>query len=68
MTGQAKNERKKKLSFRSIPSKPGIGNSKKRAKNFKKLKNIVMASFQAKLGRDRLIKKKKKKNYRSDPF
>ena len=52
---------KKKLSFRSIPTKTGIGNSKKRAKNFKKLKNIVMASFQAKLGRDRLIKKKKKK-------
>ena len=36
VTGQAKNERKKKLSFRSIPTKPGIGNSKKRAKNFKK--------------------------------
>ena len=52
---------KKKLSFRSIPTRSGIGNSRKIAKKFKKLKNIIMASFQAKAGRDRLrvIPKKK---------
>ena len=37
--------KKKKLSFRSIPTRLGIGNSKKIAKKCKKLRNIVMASF-----------------------
>ena len=43
-------KREKKLSFRSIPSRPGIENSKKIAKIFKKLKNIIMASFNTKTG------------------
>ena len=36
--GQAKNERKKVFSFRSIPTQPGIGNSKKIAKKIQKIK------------------------------
>ena len=47
-------KKKKQLSFRSIQSRPGIGISKKLAKKIKKLKNINMASFQAKTGWDRL--------------
>ena len=60
-TGQAKSDTKKKLSFRSIPTRPEIGNSKKIAKKCKKLRNNIVASFQAKTGWDRLrvIQKKK---------
>ena len=39
---------KKKLSFRSVPTRPGIENSKKIAKKFKNIKNIIITSFQAK--------------------
>ena len=45
-------KRKKKLSFRSVPTRPGIENSKKISKKFKKLKNIIMASFQARTSRE----------------
>ena len=48
--GHAGNE-KKKLSFLSVPSQSRIKNSKKIAKKFK---NISMASFKVKMGRDRL--------------
>ena len=41
-------EKKKKLSFRSIPTRREIENSKKILKKLKKLKNTIMASFQAK--------------------
>ena len=58
----------KKLSFRSIPTRPGIGNSKKTAKKCRKLRNIIMALFQGKTGWDRLSVIQKKKIYRSDPF
>ena len=59
----------KKLLFRFIETRPGIGISKKIAKIGKKLKIIIMASFQAKTGRDSLrVTQKKKKRYRSDPF
>ena len=64
---QAYNERKKIFSFWSIPTRPVIGNSKKIAKKFKKLKNIITASFQAKTRRERL-RMWGNKNYRSDPF
>ena len=60
--------KKKKLSFRSIPTRLGIGNFKKIAKKCKILRNIIMALFQAKTGRDRLSVKQKKKRYRFDPF
>ena len=36
--------------FRSIPTRPVIEKSKKIAKKFKKLNNIIVASFQAKIG------------------
>ena len=39
---------KKKLSFRSVPTRPVTKNSKKIAKKIKKLKNTIMASFQTK--------------------
>ena len=35
---------------RSVPTQRVIENSKKIATKFKKLKNIIMASFQAKIG------------------
>ena len=52
---------KKKLSFQSIPTRLGIGNSKTIAKKCKKLRIIIMAEFQAKTGRDRLSVIQKKK-------
>jgi len=53
-------KRKKKLSFRSVTTRPGTENSQKIAKKFKKLKNILMASFQAKTGQERPRKREKK--------
>ena len=53
-------EKKKKLSFRSVPIRSVIENFKKRAKKFKKLKNSVMALFQAKVGRKRPGKRENK--------
>ena len=44
---KAMKERKQKLSFHSIPIRRVIENSKKIAKKFKKLKDTIMASFQA---------------------
>ena len=44
-----------------------IENSKKTAKKFKKLKNIIVTSFEAKIGLKRLGKRENK-NYRSVPF
>ena len=43
-----------KLSFHSVPTQCVIENSKKIAKKFKKLKNTITASFQAKIGQKRL--------------
>ena len=40
----------KKLSFRFVPTRCVIGNSKKITKKFKKLKNAIINSFQAKIG------------------
>ena len=51
---------KKKLSFRFVPTRREIENSKKKAKVFKKLKNTIAPSFQAKIGWKRLRKGKKK--------
>ena len=42
--------RKQKLSFRFFPTRGVIENSKKIAKKFKKLRNTIMASFEAKIG------------------
>ena len=55
------------MSFRFVPTQRVTENSKKIAKNFKKLKNLVMASFQAKIGWKRL-KNRDNKNYRFVSF
>ena len=55
-------ERIKKVSFRFVPTRREIENSKKIAKKFKNLKNAIMASFQAKLGWKRM-RKRENKNY-----
>ena len=41
---------KKKLSFRFVPTRSVIENSKKIAKKFKKLKNNIIAPFQDTIG------------------
>ena len=60
-------ERRKKISFRLVPIRPVIENSKKIAKKFKKLKNINMASFHDKTGWERPGKREKKLSFRSIP-
>ena len=58
----AEKEKKKKLSFRSVPTRREFENSKKIAKKFKKLRNTIMASFQAKIGW-KMMRKRENKNY-----
>ena len=53
--------------FRFVPTRPVIENSKKVAKEFKKLKNTITASFHAKICWKRL-RKRENKNYRSVSF
>ena len=60
---KAEKERKQKLSLRFVLTRAVIENSKKIAKQFEKLKNSFMASFQAKIGWKRL-RKRENKNYR----
>ena len=55
------------MSFRFVPTQRVIENSKKIAKIFKKLKNPVMASFQAKIGWTKR-RKRQNKNCLSVPF
>ena len=64
---KAEKERKQKLSFRFVPTRPVIENSKKIAKKLKTLKNTITASFQAKISWKRL-RKRENKNYRSVTF
>ena len=47
----------KKLSFRSVSTRCVIENSRKITKKFKKLKNTIINSFQAKQGWKRMIKR-----------
>ena len=56
-----------KQKFRSVPTRRVTENSKKIAKKFKKLKNTIMASFQAIIGWKR-SRMRENKNYRSDPY
>ena len=42
--------KKEKRSYRSVPTRRVIENSKKIAKKFKKLDNTTMGPFQAKIG------------------
>ena len=60
-------EIKKKLLFRSVPTQPITEDSKKIVKKIKKLKNTVMASFEAKIGWKRL-RKRENKSYHSVSF
>ena len=53
--------------FRSVRTLRLIENSKKVAKKFKKLKNTVMYSFEAKIGLKKM-RKGENKNYRSVSF
>ena len=55
-----------KLSFRFVPTRRVIENSKKIAKKFKKLKNTIMASFQANIWKRQ--RKIENKNCRSVSF
>ena len=55
------------MSSRFVSTRRVIENSKKIAKKFKKLKNTIMASIQAKIGWKR-PRKSENKNYRSVPF
>ena len=52
--------------FRSVPTRREIENSKTIAKKFKKLKNTITGSFQAKIGQKR-PRKTENINYRSYP-
>ena len=54
-------------SCHSVPTIRVIENSKKIAKEFKKLKNTTMASFQAKIGW-KIPRKREYKEYRSVSF
>ena len=63
----AKKERIIKLSFRFIPIRLEIENSKKIAKKFKNFKNAIMASFQVKTGWKR-PRRRKNKYSRTIPF
>ena len=47
---KAAKEKKCKFPFRSVPTRRIIQNSKKIAKKLKKLNNIIIASFPAKIG------------------
>ena len=64
---KAEKERKLKLSFRFVPSRRARENSKKIAKKYKKLKNTITASFQAKIGQ-KMLRKRENKNYRYVSF
>ena len=55
-------KRIKKVSFRFVPTRCEIENSKKIAKKFKYLKNAIMGSLQAKIGWKRM-RKRENKNY-----
>ena len=53
-------ERIQKVSFCFVPTRREIENSNKIIKKFEKLKNTVMASFQAKIGWKRMRKRENK--------
>ena len=53
--------------FRSVSTRREIENSKTTAKKFKKLKNTITGSFEAKIGR-KMPTKTESKNYRSVTF
>ena len=63
--GFAKDEREREkvkiiVPFRSVPTRRIIENSKKIAKKFKKIKNTIAASFEAKIGWKRMRERERK--------
>ena len=60
-TGHAENERKKVFSFQSIPTQPGIGNSKKIAKKIQKIKKHHYGTFSSQNGTGEAENVRKKK-------
>ena len=64
---KAVKEGKEKLSFRFVPTRRVIENCKKIGKKFKKLKNTIMASFQAKVS-SKSPRRGENKNFRSISF
>ena len=62
-----KRETKIIIPLRSVPTRCVRENSKQIAKKFKKLKNTIVASFQAKIGR-KMLRKRENKNYPFVPF
>ena len=64
---KAEKERKEKVSFHFDSTQRVIENNKKIGKKFKKLKNTIMSSFQAKIGWKRQ-RKRENKNYRFVSF
>ena len=63
----AEQERKKKLTVRSVPTRHVTENFKKIAKKFNKQNNTIMASFQAKIGW-KTQRRRENKYYHSVPF
>ena len=63
----AEQERKKKLTFHSVPTRHVTENFKKIAKKFNKQNNTIMASFQAKIGW-KTQRRRENKYYHSVPF
>ena len=63
----AEKERIQNLLFRFVRTRSVIENSKTKAKNFKKLKYTITASFEVKIGWKR-PRKREYKNYRSVSF
>ena len=61
---KAEKDRKQKLSFRFVPTRRVIENSKKIEKKFRKFKNTIVASFQAIIGWNR-PRNRENKNYHS---
>ena len=64
---KAEKDRKQKLSFRFVPTRRVIENSKKIEKKFQKFKNTIVASFQAIIGWNRW-RNRENKNYHSVSF
>ena len=62
-----KRENKILVPFRSYPTLPVIENSEKVAKQFKKLKNMIAASYLAKVV-GKIVRKRENKNYHSVSF
>ena len=67
MLKKAEKDGKQKLSFRFAPTRRVIENSKKIEQKFRKLKNIVVTSFQAIIGWNR-PRNRENKNYDSVSF